>query len=364
MDNDQALLLRCLELAEQGKGGVSPNPMVGSVITKHGNIIGEGFHKKVGFPHAEVEAINSVTNPTDLQGATLFVNLEPCNHFGKTPPCTENILKAGITKVVFGNYDPNPKVRGEGAKRLQEAGVEVVGSVLEKQSTILNKRFITYCTKKRPYVIVKWASSGDGFISSEKKERDFISNPTAQILLHQWRSLEDAILVGAKTAIKDNPKLNNRLWKTNNSKPILRLVIAPNTPLNNLNSKLYLFDQSKKTIIYSSKNQKLNDWVEYKKINTQNTVQDILKDLYQRQIQSVIIEGGYKTLQHWIDTRIWDEARILTNPNKFLGSGLPQPQIFGAKLVKQLNLGQDIYNKYINTNYPNSENQSLAKVLG
>ncbi len=309
---------RCIELAKNGLGTTYPNPMVGSVIVYNNKIIGEGWHKKSGEPHAEVNAIGSVKDKSLLQKATIYVSLEPCSHFGKTPPCSDLIILNKIPNVVIGTVDPNIKVAGNGIKKLIEAGAKVTVGVLEAECYELNKRFFTFHEKKRPYVILKWAESKDGFIAPLKTLRKeqkpvWITNEFSRQIVHKWRSEEQAILVGTQTVIDDNPKLDVRDWNGNNP---IKVVIDQN---NRIPSESQVFEGQSKTIVFSKTvptNKKENcifEIVDFEK----NIADQILQSLYKHQIQSIIIEGGQKTLQTFIDEEIWDEARIFIGTNYF-----------------------------------------------
>ncbi|MBR4268059.1 MAG: bifunctional diaminohydroxyphosphoribosylaminopyrimidine deaminase/5-amino-6-(5-phosphoribosylamino)uracil reductase RibD [Bacteroidales bacterium] len=296
---------RCIELAQLGAGEVSTNPMVGAVVVCNGKIIGEGYHKKFGGPHAEVNAINSVKNPELLSKSEIYVSLEPCAHFGKTPPCADLIISKHIPKVYVGTLDPFSKVDGKGIQKLKAAGIEVVTGILEKECQELNKRFFTSVNLKRPYVILKWAQSADGFIDKDFKSTK-ISNSLTNILNHKWRSEEDAILVGRKTASVDNPSLTNRLWTGKNP---VRVVLDKSLKLS---KNLNLFDDSVTTIVFTE-----HDVTEscsktvYRKIDfSNNLAQNILTALDDMKIQSLIVEGGALTHQLFLESNLWDEIRI------------------------------------------------------
>jgi diaminohydroxyphosphoribosylaminopyrimidine deaminase / 5-amino-6-(5-phosphoribosylamino)uracil reductase len=315
---------RCIELAKNGLGTTYPNPMVGSVIVHNDVIIGEGWHKKAGEPHAEVNAINSVKDKSLLQKATIYVSLEPCSHFGKTPPCCDLIIKNKIPNVIIGSVDPNIKVAGNGIKKLIEAGANVTVGVLETECYDLNKRFFTFHQKKRPYIILKWAETKDGFIAPiEKLEQKpvWITNPYSRQLVHKWRTEEQSILVGTQTVIDDNPKLNARDWYGNNP---IRLVIDQN---NRITKNSHIFDNQTKTIIFSKiKTEIAEENTIFEVIDfEQNIAQQIIVILYKYQIQSVIIEGGKQTLQTFIDANLWDEARIFVGNSRFnIGTKAPK----------------------------------------
>lgn len=292
--------------------------MVGSVIVYNDTIIGEGWHKKAGEPHAEVNAVRSVKNKSLLRKATIYVSLEPCSHFGKTPPCCDLIIENKIPNVVVGTVDPNEKVAGNGIRKLVEAGANVIVGVLEDECNELNKRFFTFHQKKRPYIILKWAESLDGYLAPEKQinqERKpvWITNKFSRQLVHKWRSEEQAILVGTQTVIDDNPKLNVRDWSGNNP---VRVVLDQN---NRISKDSFVFDDSIKTIVLTkSENTISTENTLFEKIEfDNNSIENILSVLYQHQIQSIIIEGGKQTLQSFINKNIWDEARIFVGKNIF-----------------------------------------------
>ena len=297
--------------------------MVGSVIVYEDKIIGEGWHKKAGEPHAEVNAVNSVQDKSLLKKATIYVSLEPCSHFGKTPPCCDLIIKNNIPNVVVGTIDPFSEVAGKGIKKLIEAGANVTVGILEDECNELNKRFFTFHQKKRPYIILKWAQSQDGFIAPLKKTEQkpvWISNTYSRQLVHKWRTEEQAILVGTQTVIDDNPKLNSRDWYGNNP---IRIVLDSNNRIPKENA---VFDNQTKTIVLNnSENSISQENTTFERIDfKQNIAKQITDSLYNHNIQSVIIEGGLRTLQTFIDANLWDEARIFTGKS-FLGEGIKAP---------------------------------------
>ena len=318
MNIHEKYIKRCIELAQNGLGTTYPNPMVGSVIVYENKIIGEGWHKKAGEPHAEVNAIRSVKDKSLLKKATIYVSLEPCSHFGKTPPCCDLIIANEIPNVVVGTIDPNEKVAGNGIKKLIAAGANVIVGVLENECYELNKRFFTFHNKQRPYIILKWAESQDGFLAPEKElnqERKpvWITNIYSRQLVHKWRSEEQAILVGTQTIIDDNPKLNTRDWSGNNP---VRVVLDQN---NRISKDSFILDDSLKTIVFTKSEISIsakNTTFEVIDFN-QDVIPQILAVLYQNQIQSVIIEGGSQTLQSFIDINLWDEARIFIGKTTF-----------------------------------------------
>ena len=338
MNNHEDYIARCIELAKNGFGTTYPNPMVGSVIVYNGEIIGEGWHQKAGEPHAEVNAIRSVNDPSLLDKATIYVSLEPCSHFGKTPPCCDLIIQNKIPNVVIGTVDSNIKVAGNGIKRLQEAGANVIVGVLEKECYELNQRFFTFHEKKRPYIILKWAETQDGFIAPLQKEEQkpvWITNLNSRQLVHKWRTEEQAILVGTQTVIDDNPQLNARDWDGNNP---IRVVIDQN---HRIPKTAHVFDNQTKTIVFSNKKStpSLKNTILEVIDFQQNIAQQIVDKLFQNQIQSVIIEGGAQTLQTFIDADLWDEARVFIG-NCTFEKGVKAP-ILNTTPFKQEKIGTD-----------------------
>jgi diaminohydroxyphosphoribosylaminopyrimidine deaminase/5-amino-6-(5-phosphoribosylamino)uracil reductase len=313
---------RCLQLAQLGAGNVAPNPMVGAVLVYNDLIIGEGFHQKYGEAHAEVNCIYSVGDESKplIEKSTLYVSLEPCSHFGKTPPCSDLIIQQKIKKVVIGCRDIYEEVNGKGIERLRNAGIEVVTGILEKESKDLNKRFFTFHQKKRPYIILKWAQSVNAKIGSES-ERVLISNQYSNRLVHKWRSEEAAILVGKNTALKDDPALTTRLWKGNNP---VRIVIDPKLELP---SSLRIFNEEARTFVFNLLKNSSAENIEHIRLNKKKFLEEMLSSLYEKDIQSVIVEGGAKMLQSFIDHNLWDEARVITNLEMIIGEGIQAPEV-------------------------------------
>ena len=348
MSDHETFMLRCLELAHKGLGRTHPNPMVGAVVVANGKIIGEGFHPASGQPHAEVFAIRSVSEPHLLTKSTLYVNLEPCNHHGKTPPCTELILRSGIPKVVIAQQDPNPLVAGRGIKRLQREGVEVITGVLESEARYLNRRFNTFHEQKRPYIILKWAESKDGFIDIKRTAGDGqspvrITRGLSHLLVHRWRSEEPAILVGAHTLQLDNPRLNTRDWGGPNP---LRIVLTRSpqllAPGRENNQKLHFFDGTQPTLIFSPQHFLSQTNPEYISLNFSQPVwPQIFNELYQRNILSLLVEGGRYTLQSLIDTHTWDEVRVLKGGTD-ISAGISAPAL-SIKFKEETPIGQNIF---------------------
>lgn len=321
MKTHEKYIKRCIELAKNGLGTTYPNPLVGSVVVYNNEIIGEGWHRKSGEPHAEVNAINSVKDKSLLSKATIYVSLEPCSHFGKTPPCCDLIIAHKIPNVVIGTIDPFAKVAGTGIKKLIENGKNVTVGILEDECNELNKRFFTFHTKKRPYIILKWAESSDGFIAPLSKETQkpvWITNEYSRQLVHKWRSEEQAILVGTTTVIDDNPSLTTRDWSGNNP---IRIVLDQN---NRISKESHIFDNQAKTFTISKENINFNN----------NMALEISNLLFNEGIQSLIIEGGRQTLQTFIDANIWDEARVFKGEIS-LKEGTKAPIISGNETKKE-----------------------------
>ena len=324
--SDEIFMQRCLQLAQKGLGKTYPNPLVGCVVVHNQKIIGEGWHQAAGSPHAEVHAIAAVENKDLLSEATLYVNLEPCNHHGKTPPCVDLILKYHLKKVVIGSLDPNPIVAGTGVARLRENNCEVRDGILEKECAEINRRFFTYHTQKRPYILLKWAESQNGYIApnSAVKEREvfWLSDSYSQQLVHQWRSEEQSILVGINTVKTDNPKLSVRKWTGKNPIPI---VLDPSQQLHDEDA---LFHHQK--LIHISARE-----LAMASNSTTFNFSEMLTYLYNQNIQSVLVEGGAFTLQQFIDAQLWDEIRLLKTASE-LSEGLLAPKIRAQPLKKVL----------------------------
>jgi diaminohydroxyphosphoribosylaminopyrimidine deaminase/5-amino-6-(5-phosphoribosylamino)uracil reductase len=330
---DELFMRRALELATLGGGQVSPNPLVGCVIVHDGKIIGEGWHKKYGEAHAEVNAVNSVDNPALLAESTVYVNLEPCSHFGKTPPCADMLIAHRVKKVVVANLDSNPLVSGAGIKKLRAAGAEVITGILDKEGHALNEAFFTYITRQRPFIVLKWAETADGFIARENYDSKWISHALSRQVVHQWRANLDAILVGSRTAAHDNPQLTVRDWSGRNP---VRVVIDR---FLRLDPKLHVFDGSQKTLRYNVLKHEEHPGLSLVRLDENDFLQQLLKDLHKQKIQSVLVEGGAHTLQHFIDAEMWDEARIFQSPRCF-EKGIAAPVIRG-RITAQHRLAED-----------------------
>ena len=325
-------MLRCFELAQKGLGYVAPNPLVGSVLVNNGNIIGEGFHAEYGLDHAEVNAIRDAEKkyPELVSTSELYVSLEPCSHFGKTPPCSDFIISKGIKKVYISNTDSNILVAGKGISKLRSAGIEVVENLLSDEGRKTNKRFFSFHEKKRPFIILKWAQTSDGFIGPISKEKIQISGNQSHELVHKWRSEEQAILVGKETAITDNPQLNVRLWEGKNP---IRVVIDSKLLLP---EDLNLFNQNITTIIFNSIKDQTENNISFVKLNFKSSIlNQLLSYLYSINIQSIIIEGGTITLQKFIDENLWDEARIFTSPRK-INYGIKAPVLSIKNCIEEI----------------------------
>lgn len=333
MTKDEQYMLRCIQLAQQGAGYTAPNPMVGAVLECNNEIIGEGYHKRYGEAHAEVNCIQRAIqegHADKLQQSTLYVSLEPCTHFGKTPPCTDLIIKHHIPKVVIGCRDPFKEVDGKGIEKLKATGVEVVVDILKKESEELNKRFFTFHRQHRPYIILKWAQTENGKISSGTAERLLISNEFTNRLVHQWRSEEAAILVGTNTALMDNPQLTNRYF---NSRQPVRLVLDKDLQLS---SSANVVNDDAPTIIFNEHQHTDEGQPQYYRItNDVNAVHQVTNALYQKNIQSVLVEGGAQLLQSFIDESMWDEARVITNKELIIDNGLNAPELKNHHLTNE-----------------------------
>lgn len=328
MSKHQKYIQRCIDLAQNAFGNTCPNPMVGSVIVCRDNVIGEGWHQKAGEPHAEVNAVESVKDKSLLKKAIIYVSLEPCSHYGKTPPCADLIISYKIPKIVIGCLDPNPKVAGRGVKKLMEAGCKVTVGVLEQECKDLNKRFFTFHQKKRPYIILKWAQTADGFIAPKEQHPGkpfWITGKLSKQLVHKWRSEEQGILAGTNTVLKDNPQLTTRLWKGNNP---IRIILDQHLKITH---KAAVFDGKTKTIIITSKKHSgLSEMPNtvFEAVDFDNDLaQQICDVLYKHHIQSVIIEGGTKTLNTFIEANLWDEARVFYGA-AVLNEGIAAPQLY------------------------------------
>lgn len=344
---------RCLELAANGLGKTYPNPLVGSVIVHNNTIIGEGWHRKGGGPHAEVHAVANVKDTSLLPEATLYVNLEPCSHHGRTPPCADMIISKEIKKVVIGNTDPNPNVLGGGIEKLRNAGCEVITDILKEECEELNKRFFTFHKEKRPYIILKWAKTADGFMGPDadmmnkplgEREPIWITNTLSRQRVHKMRAEENAILVGTNTVLADNPSLTTRLWEGNSPvRVVLDRALTIPTEATVLNNKV-------KTIVITETESPSDNGCFYETIDfSESVVTQICAVLYKHEIRSVIVEGGAITLQSFIDSGYWDEARVFTGEQRFK-TGLAAPEISGLP-VSEESIANDTLQVFKNAAY-------------
>ncbi len=348
MNNNEFYINHCLGLALNGLGQVAPNPMVGCVIVANEKIIGEGYHQLYGQAHAEVNAINAVQDKELLKTATLYVNLEPCSHFGKTPPCADLIIASHIPRVVIGGVDSNSLVSGKGIEKLKNAGVIVEVGVLEQECKQLNYRFFTYHEKKRPYIILKWAQTRDGFIDASRTEENQkalqISNADAKKLVHKWRSMEQAIMVGTNTALLDNPQLTVREVEGKNP---IRITIDKWL---RIPKDFHLFDGSTPTLVFTSSDAASVNNLEYIKINFElPLVPQFIDELYKRNIQSVLVEGGEQLLNSFIQANCWDEARVFVSETK-IGKGVNAP-VLNTDPIDHENISGDVLLIYKNEKF-------------
>ncbi len=325
MATDEKYMQRCFELAQKGISHVAPNPMVGAVIVHKGEIIGEGYHQLYGQAHAEPNAINSVKNQDLLKDSTLYVNLEPCSHYGKTPPCSLLIIQKQIPRVVICNVDPFHEVAGRGIKMLQDAGVDVSWGILESEGREVNKRFFTFHEKKRPYIFLKWAQSEDGFIDSDRTDNTtppvIFSTEETQKLNHKMRAEEAAILVGTNTVLMDNPQLTNRMCEGRNP---TRIVIDRKGIIS---EEYRILNDEAKTLVFTEADKQNSEHTQYFKINfKQDILPLIMNELYSQKLNSLIVEGGLTVLESFIAANLWDEAKVEIAPIKLI-KGVTAPSI-------------------------------------
>lgn len=344
--DDTFYMQRCIELAALGLGNAAPNPMVGCIIVHNGKIIGEGYHHKSGEPHAEVNAIRSVRNKELLSTSVLYVNLEPCAHFGKTPPCAKLIVQYKIPKVVIGNVDPNEKVKGKGIEILEHGGCEVVYGVLDDSCRFLNRRFFCFHEKQRPFIILKWAQTIDGFVDRERQPDEeigpnWITGESARMLVHKWRTEEQAIMVGTKTALLDNPRLNVRNWSGKNP---VRLLIDKNGKVGDSH---FLLDDQVLTYVFTEKQSISKTRTHFIQMNfNENLLVQILSFLYKQEIQSVFVEGGAALLNSFLNSELWDEVRVFVGEKEFK-SGVKAP-VIKKSAIKKIKINNDLLYYYSN----------------
>ncbi|SFG63903.1 bifunctional diaminohydroxyphosphoribosylaminopyrimidine deaminase/5-amino-6-(5-phosphoribosylamino)uracil reductase RibD [Pontibacter chinhatensis] len=342
--SDERYMRRALELAQLGGGYTSPNPMVGCVVVHNGRIIGEGWHQQYGGPHAEVNAVAAVADKSLLPESRVYVTLEPCSHFGKTPPCADMLVSHGVKDVVICNTDPNPLVAGRGIKKLTDAGAQVKVGVLEQEGLELNKRFFTFHAQKRPFILLKWAETADGFIAAANYKQEQISGPLARRLVHKWRTEEQAIMVGTRTALHDNPQLNVRAW---HGPYPLRVIIdrALQLPLH-----LHLFDGAQPTVVYTYKQQQDQENLYFVQLQEEAPLlPQIMQDLHQRNVLSVMVEGGTYLLESLLQANLWDEALVFKSQQKTLGEGIKAPVMAHGRLQGIQTLGTDQLLHYRNS---------------
>jgi diaminohydroxyphosphoribosylaminopyrimidine deaminase/5-amino-6-(5-phosphoribosylamino)uracil reductase len=348
---DELYLQRCLELAHMGMAKVSPNPMVGCVIVSNGKVIGEGYHAKFGAAHAEVNALQSVMEkygdaaPALLATATAYVSLEPCAHFGKTPPCADLLIRHRIKKVVIGNLDPFDGVNGKGIAKLKNAGIEVVSGILAAQCTQLNRRFFTRIQQQRPYVILKWAETANGYFAPLNQAQQWITGSEAKTLVHKWRTEEDAVLVGKNTALVDNPELTARNWPGKNP---IRIALDQNLEIPATHQ---LYNKAAKTLIFNEQKTEVNENIHFLQMEDMQHYlpQKIAYQLYLMDVQSIIIEGGANILRQFIKAGLWDEARVFHSRENWK-AGIPSPELSPQKtnIIDQFPVGKDQLTIYKN----------------
>jgi len=348
MNNHEKYMQRCLHLASNGLGNTYPNPLVGSVIVYNDKIIGEGYHTKAGTNHAEINAINNVKDKSLLKKSTLYVNLEPCSHYGKTPPCSKKIADIGIPNVIIGTIDTTDKVSGKGIKIMKQAGVNVIIGVLEQECKQINKRFFTFHEKQRPYVILKWAQTADGFIDKKRdnksvKEPTWITGEHEKTLVHKWRSHEQAIMIGKNTAYFDNPELTTRNWHGENP---LRIVVDNKLQLV---KNLKIFNNTVNTVVFNCVEDKIHsETLKFIKISSKKSlVEQVFSYLYNQNIQSLIVEGGQILLQSFITENLWDEAKIFVG-NHFFNDGIKSPKLENSELLNKQTFDKSILLSFIN----------------
>jgi diaminohydroxyphosphoribosylaminopyrimidine deaminase / 5-amino-6-(5-phosphoribosylamino)uracil reductase len=343
---NEIFMERCLHLAALGAGSVAPNPMVGAVLVYENRIIGEGWHKAFGGPHAEVNCFDSVQAEDKhlIKDCTLYVSLEPCSHFGKTPPCTMRIIREGVKRVVVGMCDPFAKVNGLGIKQLKEAGVEVVEGVLAEKCAFQNRRFLHFHTAKLPFVHVKWAQTADGFMGGmEPEPRLMITSPITARLVHKWRWEEGYVLIGAGTAIADDPTLNARFWVPFGVK---KIIIDPSLRVPHIGP---LFENESEVFIINGIKNTKEESIRFVQMDFRSPtlVKDMLASLYSLDVQSIFVEGGFTTLNEFIKSGCWKEAHVLTNPRLSIGDGIRAPELSKEFLVQEGYIGNDAFSYYL-----------------
>lgn len=340
---------RALQLAKKGQGNVSPNPMVGAVIVYNDKIIGEGYHKQYGKPHAEVNAVASVSKEDQkyLSEADMYVTLEPCSHYGKTPPCADLLVKTNFKNVYVCNLDPNPLVAGRGIKKLEDAGIHVETRILEEEGLEVNKRFFKAMTTNKPYVILKYAQTADGFVARENFDSKWISNALSRQIVHKMRAEEDAIMVGSNTAKYDNPTLNVRDWSGHNP---LRVVVDRECKLN---KNLKLFNNDIKTICYTTGYDEEQENLAFIPLGKETFIEDMLTDLMSKRVHSLIVEGGSGLLKQFVENGLWDEAHVFTSSTAHFENGIEAPNLTSSVKVATQKIEADEYTIFKRRNKSN-----------
>ena len=347
-EKDKIYMRRCFELARKGLGMTKANPLVGAIIVHEDRIIGEGYHHEFGGPHAEVNAIRSVKDTSLLPESTLYCNLEPCSHHGKTPPCSILIQQKGFKRVVISNSDPFPSVNGKGIKYLEDAGIEVELGCLEEEGRHLNRRFLHYINYRRPYVILKWAQTADGFIDLEREPGDqegprWISDEVSRTLVRKWRSEESAIMVGTSTILSDNPSLTVRRWSGENP---VRITFDRT---GRLSDSAQIFDGKTETILFTGAQRNYAGRIQLVHADPSYEMVDVMEELFDRQIVSVFVEGGAKLHKTFLESGLWDEARVFTGKMLF-SQGVKAPEI-NEEVDETIKMGEtklEVYRNKLN----------------
>ena len=342
-DCERGAMQRALELARRGEGLVEPNPMVGAVLVCQGRILAEGWHQRPGEGHAEVRCLTGLNGAPVPEDAILYVNLEPCSHHGRTPPCADLLIQRKVRQVVIAHTDPFPEVAGRGVDRLRQAGITVTTGVLEEQARWLNRRFLTSVEEQRPYIVLKWARSRDGLLDRHPREErgvQRISGPASDVLVHRWRSEEQAILVGSNTALQDDPQFTVRL--VHGPSP-LRIILDRH---GRVPSRSKVFDQSAPTLLFTTEHRNDVSVEQHLLSSDDDPIDEVLRVLQSRRIRSLLVEGGAQLLQHFLTRGLWDEARVITG-NVLLGQGTPAPLPIG-KHWRTMHSVEDVIDHYVN----------------
>jgi diaminohydroxyphosphoribosylaminopyrimidine deaminase/5-amino-6-(5-phosphoribosylamino)uracil reductase len=346
--NHEQYIKRCIELAQLAKGHTAPNPMVGAVLVHNGRVIGEGWHKQYGEAHAEVNCLESVLpeHKSLIPESTMYVSLEPCAHYGKTPPCALRLVQEKVKEVVISNVDPFAKVSGRGIELLNKAGIETTTGICEAEGAWLNRRFFHFHTQKRPYIILKWAQSAEGYMAPADGNRKQLSNKHSMQLVHKWRTEEAAIMVGYNTALADNPQLSARLWE---GKQPLRIVVDRNLSLPQTH---HLFDGSQPTWIVNTQKQEVSGETEYVQMSFSSTMlEELMQQMYERNILSIIIEGGAKLLASFIEQGLWNEARVF-HTHTSIENGIAAPLLSNSNEIMETRLEEDVLKVFLRNGLP------------